>query len=137
MDTLQCAVVLAKLDRFEWEVDQRHAAGARYLEMLAQVPCVQTLAVRGDRDCVWAQFTVQLSARDAQVEQLKAVGIPTAIHYPIPLHVQKAYSPLSRIVGSLAEAENAAARVMSLPLHPYIDVETQRSVVSAILKVSQ
>lgn len=134
MDTLQCAIVLAKLDSFEWEVEQRLAAGARYVEMLNKLPSIQTLTVRADRDCVWAQFTVQVNARDALVEQLKAEGIPTAIHYPIPLHMQMAYAPLSRIVGSLANSEKAASQVMSLPLHPYIDNATQRHIVDQLYR---
>lgn len=137
MDTLQCAIVLAKMDRFEWEVEQRLSTGAQYVQMLTKLHSVQTLTVRADRDCVWAQFTVQVNDRDALVERLKAEGIPTAIHYPIPLHMQKAYAPLCRIVGSLKESEKTAARVMSLPLHPYIDFKTQQRVVTAIQKAAQ
>lgn len=132
MDTLQCAVVLAKLDRFDWEVEQRIHAGARYLQLLNKLPSVQQLAVRVDRTCVWGQFTIQVENREAVLEKLKIAGIPTAVHYPVPLHQQPAYRDLCRISGSLKNAETVAARVFSLPMHPYIDLATQESIVKAI-----
>ena len=90
MDTLQCAVVLGKLERFDWEIAQRLAIGERYQQLIGELP-LQRLAVREDRDCVWAQFTVQVDRRDAVAEALKQAGFPTAIHYPKPLHRQPAY----------------------------------------------
>jgi UDP-2-acetamido-2-deoxy-ribo-hexuluronate aminotransferase len=132
MDTLQCAVVLAKLERFDWEVSERILAGERYLGLLKRVPTVQPLAVRADRTCVWGQFTVRVDNREAVLEKLKTAGIPTAVHYPVPLHRQPAYQALCRISGSLRQSEAVAARVMSLPMHPYIDLDTQKAVVDAV-----
>lgn len=132
MDTLQCAVVLAKMERFDWEVDQRNLAGERYLGLLKHIPTVQPLVVRTDRTCVWGQFTIQVPNRDAVLEKLKAAGIPTAVHYPVPLHRQPAYQALCRISGSLEHSDAVAARVMSLPMHPYIDLETQKTIVDAV-----
>lgn len=134
MDTLQCAVVLAKLERFEWEVDQRIQAGARYLKLMGGVSGVKPLSVRPDRSCVWGQFTVQVENREAVLVELKAAGVPTAVHYPVPLHRQPAYKTLGRISGSLEKAEAVAARVLSLPMHPYIDTDTQARIVMAISK---
>ena len=132
MDTLQCAVVLAKLDRFDWEIEQRIRAGEHYLKLLNDVPSVKQLTVRPDRMCVWGQFTIQVENREAILEKLKAAGIPTAVHYPVPLHRQPAYQSLCRISGSLEHADTVAARVVSLPMHPYIDINTQESVVRAV-----
>ena len=132
MDTLQCAVVLAKLDRFDWEVEQRLQAGERYLTLLNDLPSVQRLAVRPDRNCVWGQFTVQVNDREAVLARLKAAGVPTAVHYPVPLHQQPAYRDLCRIAGSLKNAETVAARVFSLPMHPYIDFVTQERIIKAV-----
>ena len=129
MDTLQCAVVLAKLDKLDWEIEQRIAAGARYAQLLDDIPAIQQLTVRPDRTCVWGQFTVQVRDREAVLERLKSAGIPTAVHYPIPLHRQPAYESLCRISGSMQHSEAVAARVFSLPMHPYLDIETQRRVV--------
>ncbi len=132
MDTLQCAVVLAKLPHFDWEIEQRRLAGARYLSLLEGVPSVRPLTVRKDRTCVWGQFTLQADARETLLETLKGKGIPTAVHYPIPLHRQPAYAELCRVVGGLTEAEALAARVFSLPMHPYLDLATQERIVSAL-----
>ncbi|WAC74943.1 DegT/DnrJ/EryC1/StrS family aminotransferase [Roseateles sp. SL47] len=131
MDTLQCAVVLGKLERFDWEVAQRLRLGARYQQLLADLP-LQGLAVREDRDCVWAQFTVQVDQREAVVAALKAAGIPTAIHYPKPLHRQAAYADRCRVPAPLPHAETAATRVMSLPMSPDLTEAQQDQVVEAL-----
>ena len=133
MDTIQCAVVLAKLERFDWEIGQRLAAGQRYIEMLAGHNNIAAPVVRPDRNCVWAQFTVQVAGREQVVAALKDAGIPTAIHYPIPLHWQPAYKDLCRISGSLTHSEQVAARVLSLPMHPYLEQATQRRIVDALV----
>jgi len=135
MDTIQCAVVLAKLERFDWEIARRLAIGERYQELLAGLPAalgVQRLAVRGNRDCVWAQFTLQIEAREAVIKSLNGAGILTAIHYPRPLHQQPAYERFGR--GQvLPHAEAAARRVMSLPMSADLS-EAQQDVVVAALR---
>ncbi|MBV8270727.1 MAG: DegT/DnrJ/EryC1/StrS family aminotransferase [Cupriavidus sp.] len=132
MDTLQCAVVLAKLEKFDWEIAQRIEIGKRYIELLSAVAGVDAPTVGQDRDSVWGQFTVQADNRDAVLERLKTLGVPTAVHYPIPLHFQGAYKDSCRIVGSLKHSERAASRVFSLPMHPYLDVQTQQSIVKRL-----
>lgn len=134
MDTLQCAIVLGKLDSFDWEIEQRVRIGNEYRRLLGGVPKIQQLAVRPDRDCVWGQFTVQVDDREQVLEKLKRLGIPTTVHYPVPLHHQPAYRGLFRQCGSLASAELVASRVFSLPMHPYLDSETQARVVDALLQ---
>jgi UDP-2-acetamido-2-deoxy-ribo-hexuluronate aminotransferase len=92
MDTLQCAIVLAKLPRFAWELERRRELGARYAQLLEGIPGLRLLAVRPDRDCVWGQYTVFVENRAAVQTALKETGIPTAVHYPKPLHHQPAYA---------------------------------------------
>lgn len=133
MDTIQAAVILAKLEQFDWEVERRVAIGARYLERLTGVNSIQLPVVRPDRTSVWAQFTIQVADREGVVAALKASGIPTAVHYPIPLHLQPAYRDLSRVSGSLTNAEAVAARVVSLPMHPYLSEETQDAIIAALI----
>lgn len=132
MDTIQAAVILAKLDQFEWEIERRIAVGQRYLDRIAGINSIQLPVVRPDRSCVWAQFTIQMADRDAVVAALKEKGIPTAIHYPIPLHMQPAYGPISRTSGTLSNAETVSKRVLSLPIHPYLSEETQDRVIAAL-----
>jgi UDP-2-acetamido-2-deoxy-ribo-hexuluronate aminotransferase len=131
MDTLQCAVVLGKLERFDWEIAQRLAIGERYQQQIGALP-LQRLAVREDRDCVWAQFTVQVDRREAVVEALKQAGVPTAVHYPKPLHRQPAYENRCRIATPLPNSEAAAQRVMSLPMSADLSEAQQDQVVAAL-----
>jgi UDP-2-acetamido-2-deoxy-ribo-hexuluronate aminotransferase len=115
MDTLQCAVVLAKLERFEWELQRRRELGARYGRLLADIPGVRLLTVRPDRDCVWGQYTLFVPRR-AQVQAvLQSLGIPSAVHYPKPLHRQPAYT--AHAAGAVCPvSEQVAERVLSLPM---------------------
>ena len=132
MDTLQCAIVLAKLERFEWETAQRIALGERYRALLADAPGIDLLAVRADRDCVWAQYTVFLDNRAAVQAALQAQGIPTAVHYPKPLHHHPAYEALGRSDGC-PESVRAAGRVMSLPMSADLTIADQDRVVRTLL----
>ncbi len=132
MDTIQCAIVLAKMETFEEEVEQRIKIGARYLDLLSNVSGVRPITVRDDRTSVWAQFTVKVDSRDEVVQRLSSQNVPTAVHYPIPLHKQPAYETLCRIEGSLKESDAASEQVLSLPMHPYLDEKTQREIVRVL-----
>jgi UDP-2-acetamido-2-deoxy-ribo-hexuluronate aminotransferase len=131
MDTLQCAIVLAKLERLDWELAQRRALGDRYARLLADVPGLQLLAVRDDRDCVWAQYTVMLGERERVQDALRAQGVPTAVHYPKPLHHQPAYAALC-CPECCPQSVLAAARVMSLPMSADLTHAQQDHVVAAL-----
>lgn len=132
MDTLQCAIVLAKLERFDWEIARRLEAGNHYLKLLDAVRAAAAPVVRQDRTSVWGQFTIQVNDREQVLEKLKFAAVPTAVHYPVPLHRQPAYEASCRIVGSLEKSNAAAQRVISLPMHPYICTETQEFIVRSI-----
>ncbi|HEY8878999.1 MAG TPA: DegT/DnrJ/EryC1/StrS family aminotransferase, partial [Roseateles sp.] len=132
MDTLQCAVVLGKLDRFEWEIRRRLELGDTYRRKLqAAAPGLQLLAVHDDRDCVWAQYTVFVDDREAVQARLKAAGIPTAVHYPRPLHHQPAYARYGRH-DDCPNSIVAAQRVMSLPMSADLTDEQQDVIVAAV-----
>jgi UDP-2-acetamido-2-deoxy-ribo-hexuluronate aminotransferase len=131
MDTLQCAVVLAKLERFEWEIARRIEVGRRYDALLSErAPDLELVQVRPDRTSVYAQYTVMTPRREHLQEGLKRLGIPTAVHYPEPLHRQPAYAQHAN--GALPFSESAAARVISLPMHADLDESTQDRVVTAL-----
>lgn len=132
MDTIQCAVVLGKLERFEWEIEQRLQLGERYRELIAAAGHpVGLLAVRPDRNCVWAQFTVFVDNRAAVQERLQAHGVPTAVHYPKPLHQQPVYAKHGAY-GTFRESEQAAERVMSLPMSADLTDAQMRHVIDAL-----
>jgi UDP-2-acetamido-2-deoxy-ribo-hexuluronate aminotransferase len=131
LDTLQAAVLLAKLERFEWELQRRHALGARYAQLLAGVPGLSTLAVRADRDCVWGQYTVFVERRAHVQAALQAQGIPTAVHYPKALHRQSAY--VSFAIGAHCPvSEQVAERVLSLPMSADLSNADQDRVAEAL-----
>ncbi len=131
MDTLQCAVVLAKLERFAWELEQRARIAARYERLLADVPKVQRIAVRDDRDSVYAQYTVMVEKRDEVAAALKAQGIPTAVHYPRALNQQPAYASYCCPDGC-AHSRRAATQVLSLPMSADLSEADQDRVVAAL-----
>ena len=129
MDSIQCAVVLAKLERFDWEVRQRAEIGAHYDALLA--PAVKLLKVRSDRTSVYAQYTVRVAERARFEQELKARGIPSAVHYPLSLHQQPAYA--AACVGqSFPTSEALAREVISLPMHADLDENTQQRIVAAV-----
>ncbi len=132
MDTLQCAVVLAKFDRFEWEVEQRQEIGARYMAMLDQHG-IESVVTRDDRSNVFAQYTVMIDDRDGCQESLKASGIPTAVHYPVPLNEQPVYKDLC-CPDCTPEASAVSDRVMSLPMSADLDADDQREIVAALAR---
>lgn len=117
MDTLQCAIVLAKLPLFDWELQQRQRAAASYAERLGSR--VRPVGRRTDRSSVYAQYTVMLERREAVQRALQAAGIPTAVHYPVPVHLQPAYAALSA-GGGCPTVRMLADKVLSLPMGPYL-----------------
>ena len=138
MDTLQCAIVLAKLPRFDWEIARRLALGERYgrliqAQLIDRGAPVQLLAVRPDRDCVWAQYTVLVDHRAAVMATLQAAGIPTAVHYPKPLHHQPAYAAGCR-ADDHPHSIKAASRVLSLPMSADLSEADQDRVVAALVE---
>lgn len=132
MDTLQCAVLLGKLERFDWEVSRRLEIGASYNAMFDGK--VQAIAQRPGRTSVFAQYTVIVDDREGIQRALLESGIPTAVHYPVPLHRQEAYQAVSRVSG-LDNAERMAARVMSLPMSSDLSEAHQRAVVETLQNI--
>ncbi len=134
MDTLQCAVVLAKLERFTWELDRRRALGDRYAQLLRDVPGVKLLTVRDDRDCVWAQYTIFVDRRADVQAALQARGIPTAVHYPKPMHHQPAYAAFC-CPECCPQSVTAGEHVMSLPMSADLTDAQQDRIVAALREV--
>jgi UDP-2-acetamido-2-deoxy-ribo-hexuluronate aminotransferase len=130
MDTLQCAVVLAKLGRLDWELQRRHEIGAEYHRRLAALN-LTTLTVRPDRDSVWGQYTVRVSNRTHVQAVLADAGVPTAVHYPKPLHRQPAYVRFGD-PDSCPNSLAAAEEVMSLPMSADLSDADLARVVAAL-----
>lgn len=132
LDTLQAAILLAKFEIFPDEVEKRAVIGARYASALSDLAPIQKIA--SDQTSVYAQFTIEVNQRENFMEKMKTLGIPTVVHYPIPLHLQPVYEKEGYKMGDYPHTEKAASRVVSLPMHPYLDHETQDKVVAAVKK---
>lgn len=130
MDTLQCAVVLAKLEVFEAEIGRRLEIGARYNELLDSAGICRVVQ-RNDRTSVFGQYTVMVPEREAVQAKLHAAGVPTAVHYPVPLNRQPAYMGIARGEAT-PHAEHASSCVMSLPMHPNLTDEMQVQIVAVL-----
>jgi UDP-2-acetamido-2-deoxy-ribo-hexuluronate aminotransferase len=136
MDTLQCAILLAKLARFDWEVKRRIEIGERYAAAIrASGAKVGLLTVRPGRTSVWAQYTVLVDNRDAVQEKMKQQGIPTAVHYPRPLNRQPAYLKLCD-PKPMPVSESLANRVISLPMSADLSDANIDAVVAALAKAT-
>lgn len=134
LDTLQAAVLLAKLEVFDEELTARNEIAGRYTALLRDA--VHTPRVLPDRTSAWAQYTVEVDDREAVESSLHGAHIPSAVHYPTPLHLQPVYADVAAqmdwVRGSFPVAERAAERVLSLPMHPYLTPPEIERVAEAI-----
>lgn len=130
MDTLQCAIVLAKLERFDWEVQQRQAVAQRYNELLDKAGMAR-ITLRPDRTSVYAQYTILTNNREALQKRLNEAGIPTAVHYPVPLNEQPAYKHLC-CPDCTPVAQQIAKQVMSLPMGPDLVEAQQQQIIERL-----
>ncbi|MFY9736664.1 MAG: DegT/DnrJ/EryC1/StrS family aminotransferase [Rhodoplanes sp.] len=131
-DTIQAAVLIEKLKIFPDEIVGRDRVARRYGEGLADV--VRVPSAPTGCTSVWAQYTIRISpgGRDAFAASLNADGIPTAVHYPIPLHRQTAYRHFPCAPDGLPVAERLSGEVISLPMHSYLDEPTQTRIIDAV-----
>ncbi|MFA5519965.1 MAG: DegT/DnrJ/EryC1/StrS family aminotransferase [Spirochaetota bacterium] len=133
-DTLQAGIMLPKLDAFKSECAARKKIGDKYTKLLNKM-CnnVVTPFIEKHNTSVYAQYTIEVENRDEVVKNLNTAGIPTAIHYPIPLNLQPVFEYLAQGSGSFPVAEVAAKKVMSLPMHPYLKDEEIEMICKAVI----
>jgi UDP-2-acetamido-2-deoxy-ribo-hexuluronate aminotransferase len=137
LDSIQAAVLLAKMETFDDEVAARIRLGARYSELLLQAfadlpGAIRVPHVEPFNTSVYAQYTIEVENRDVFETRMKELGVPTAVHYPIALHLQPVFAHLGLGEGRYPVSEAAARRVISLPMHPYLTDEQQLKVVRAV-----
>lgn len=130
MDTIQCAIVLEKLVSFDWEIEQRKIIGGRYSQLLDDAG-IRRVQQREERTSVYAQYTVFTEGREALQKQLSDQGIPTAIHYPVPVNEQPAYKYLC-CLNCTPIANSLSKQVMSLPMGPFLTQTDQKKIVDAL-----
>ncbi|HAZ61116.1 MAG TPA: aminotransferase DegT [Gammaproteobacteria bacterium] len=138
LDTLQAAVLLEKLAVFAEEVRARQQVAEGYHARIRAHELQSTPPViLAHNTSVWAQYTVEVPERAAVQAVMQAAGVPTAVHYPRPLHLQPAFAGLGLAAGSFPVAEAAAARVLSLPMHPYLQPGDLDRVIEALAAALQ
>jgi UDP-2-acetamido-2-deoxy-ribo-hexuluronate aminotransferase len=136
LDSIQAAILIPKLKIFEKELAERQRVADTYDRLIqaADIELVTPTVPQGDRSA-WAQYSVlarDAAARSAFQAKLTAAGVPSAIYYPKPLHLQKAFANLQYQAGDFPVSESCADRIFSLPMHPYLDEATQQQIVQAL-----
>lgn len=130
LDTIQAAILIEKLAIFSEEITMRNEVADRYAQMLEGL--VTTPKVIDGGVSTWAQYVIEADDRDGLAAHLREAGIPTAQYYPKPLHKQTAYESFPIGAGGLQVSETICQRVLALPMHPYLDGQTQTKIASAI-----
>lgn len=130
LDTLQAAILLPKLAVLDEEMALRQQVAQRYSALLNQAGITTTPYIESHNQSAWAQYTIQVECRDAVQEKLKAAGIPTAVHYPIPLNQQPA---VADVASPLPAGDAVAQRVLSLPIFPSLDELVQTRIANALV----
>lgn len=131
LDTIQAAVLIEKLKVFGQEIEWRNAAADRYNTGLAPHVASVPQVIDGGVS-IWAQYTIEHENRDGLAAHLKDQGVPTAVYYPVPMHLQPAYTRFSAGEGSLPVTERLKDRVISLPMHSDLDAATQERIIDAV-----
>ena len=132
LDNLQAAILLIKLKNYDETVKMRQAAAERYHKILHGF--IEKPVIRSYNSSVWAQYSIRISSRDVIKSKLKKEGIPTAVYYPTPLHLQKCFEYLGHKAGDFPVSEITAHEIISLPINPYITEAEQKFVVEKLKK---
>ncbi len=134
LDTLQCAVLLAKLERYQWEVEQRQKLGDRYNQAFSEIKLsgFKYPHIKSDRKSVWAQYTIEVPDRVSFQKKLTEAGVATSVHYPMIMPDQPYYKK-SAGSGNWSVARRAADHVISLPIYPDLPLQTQDQVIEKVL----
>ncbi|MBV7388039.1 DegT/DnrJ/EryC1/StrS aminotransferase family protein [Pasteurellaceae bacterium TAE3-ERU1] len=129
LDTIQAAILLPKLEILSEEIELRNKVAKNYTQLLNESGISTTPFIDDHNICAWAQYTIRVQNRTELQEKLKAQGIPTAVHYPIPLNQQPAVKDNH---ANLPVGDKIAKEVMSLPMHPYLNIENIKYIVRNI-----
>ncbi len=133
LDAVQAAITRVKLSHFDEELAKRAKFGAKYLELLGSLDVV-TPFTKSDRTNVYGQFSVRVKNRDSVMKKLGELGIPTAVHYPRPLHLQECFVSLGYKNGDFPICEKISNEIMSLPFSAFLADGEQEAVADALSK---
>ena len=138
LDSLQAAILLAKFDIFPEEMELRQQVANRYATLLGSYPQLRIPSIPPGASSAWAQYSILAAdqhQRNEMQSSLKDAGIPTAIYYPQPLHLQSAFDSLGYKKGDFPVSEDCAHRIFSLPMHPYLKKEEQQIITDSIGRI--
>ena len=130
LDTIQAAILIEKLTIFADEIRVRNEVADRYAHMLEGL--VRTPKVIDGGVSTWAQYVIEAEDRDGLAAHLREAGVPTAQYYPKALHAQQAYKHFPVGAGGMKVSEDVCKRVLALPMHPYLDGQTQTKIAGAV-----
>lgn len=138
LDTIQCAILLSKMERYDWEVDQREKLAKRYTESFQGLQKVDsqfsTPFVKDGNASVWAQYTLTITNRDLFQKKMTELTVPTAVHYPLTMADQPWYKQNTPAKHDISISRWAAQHVVSIPMYPDMDSKTQDIVIDAVKK---
>ncbi len=133
LDTLQAAVLNVKLNHYQNDIERRQRVADKYILLLNNTVKIPTILT--ENSSVWAQFSIRVKNRPEIILKLKEAGIPTAVHYPKPLHLQECFEYLNYKLGNFPVAETISNEILSLPMNPYLNIEEQEYI-SQTLKLN-
>jgi UDP-2-acetamido-2-deoxy-ribo-hexuluronate aminotransferase len=134
LDSIQCAILLAKLERYQWELEQRDRIGKKFNEAFHGLDKKGLIApfIKADRTSAWAQYTLRANKRDELQKRLTELGVPTSIHYPMIMPDQPAYKKLAGDTSLLTESRKAAQEVLSIPIYPDMSEEIMNTIIKKV-----
>ena len=138
LDSIQCAVLLTKIEYYADEIKKRQQVAENYNRAFSSLAeyGVKLPVVRKGRDSVWAQYTLQVPNREGFRSRLSDAGVPTAVHYPKTMPDQPAFKNLGRTVKQ-SMARLLSEKVVSLPMHPFMDTSTQSQIIDAVTRAAK
>ena len=134
LDTIQCAILLAKMERYDWELEQRQKVADKYNDAFSSIKAdgFSTPFVGADHNSAWAQYTITVKDRASFQQKMQAAGVPTSIHYPRTMPDQPFYQNEETKRLEIPVARWAAENVISLPMYPDMDATTQDKIIAAV-----
>jgi UDP-2-acetamido-2-deoxy-ribo-hexuluronate aminotransferase len=136
LDTIQCAILLSKLERYDWEVEARNKIAAKYSQAFVGLekfdPQLSTPLVKDGNVSVWAQYTLTLTNREIFQKKMQELGVPTTVHYPMTMPDQPWYKKNTVLKHDITQSRWAANHVISLPMFPDMDDQTCQTVIDAV-----
>ncbi len=136
LDTIQCAILLAKLERYDWEVEARNKIADKYSKALTGLekfdPIFSTPMIKSGNISVWAQYTLTITNREIFQKKMQELGVPTTVHYPMTMPDQPWYKANTPLIHDITNSRWAANHVISLPMFPDMTDDQCQTVIDAV-----